>query len=222
MTPLRKMLDEGASPVERWLLESAEEDAPPADGPRGIVRTLGVDASLDAPDALDAAPSNELGAIAHGVLPDRSATRKALLVTGAQWLGAGLVAGAIVTGALRWVSPPEVPRLAGTLTSARAQSFETRGKPSSQTGAPSADEAVERVSAPASPSPRSDSEPSGVDEPGRAAKARPSPALPRRSVAAPNAWRRPAPPRRSERALVRAQASPSAPAASSVAAFPDG
>lgn len=246
VTGLCRMLDEGASPVERWLLESAEQDVPPEDGPRTLIRTLGVGTSLaraDAPGTNGTAAHAGLKAVAGSGGVERAVTSKGLLVMGAKWLGAGLVAGALATGALRWLSAPhasQTPAAPTPATALAAQSAKDASKPLARTPAQSpkdtklpartsartAQNPSKPVSIPASPQIGSASDGSRTDEPRHGAKAQATTTVPRRVVAAPSASRRPARPARSEPAARRtpraaAPSRPSTPAASSVAAFPD-
>lgn len=132
MTELRRMLDADASPVERWLLESARDDVPPRDGPRSLIRALGVGTTLAsvavASSLAQAAAEPAVAAGASGTalvaglgpasavalsggtgVASATAASKLFVVLGAKWLGAGLVAGAITTGALRVATSPQSP-----------------------------------------------------------------------------------------------------------------
>jgi hypothetical protein len=220
MTAPHRMLDQDASPMERQLLESAEQDTPPRDGPRSLIRSLGAGTILASVDAVGSPDSQG------------AARSKVHLVMGAKWLGAGLVAGAITAGALRWASPPQAPRVSETRTgtaAVSAQSEEKASQPVSQaaTGvAQEAKKANEPLSVPASPPIRSGGEETRTGNPAPAAKARRTTTVRRRVVSPPNSSRRPTQPARLEPASPHAQPAaatlrPSTSTASSVAAFPD-
>jgi hypothetical protein len=170
MTELRRMLDEEASPLERWLLESATDDVPPDDGPRTLIRALGVGTTLAsvtvastlaqaaAEPVVASAGSATLGAgLGHasavGVSAAGSAAAtgtvsvgtaavlgstgaagaatasKVIVVLGAKWLGAGLVAGALTTGALRVATPPHSPETSAAQMTTSVMSRPEGGKP---------------------------------------------------------------------------------------------
>jgi RNA polymerase sigma-70 factor (ECF subfamily) len=233
-TGLYRMLDEGASPIERWLLESAEQDVPPEDGPRTLIRTLGVDSSLacvNTPSTSGMASHAGVRAVTGSGGVARAVASKSLLVIGAKWLGAGLLAGALMAGALRLAGSPEVPRAPATRTPAppaeAALAAEKPKKPVSSPATLSAEKASQTASVPARPLIRSGFEGSRTEKPELRAEARATAAVRRRAVAAPSASRRPARPKRSEPAARRTLQAPAPPrpstsTAGNVAAFPDG
>jgi hypothetical protein len=129
VTGLRRMLESEATPVERWLLDSARDDVPPANGANRLLLGLGVGASAasvagaaslakaaahaavagpaaattGALGVAEAAATGSVAAAASGgtTAAASSITAKAFALLGAKWLGAGVVAGAVATGALR-------------------------------------------------------------------------------------------------------------------------
>ena len=135
MTGLRRMVESEATPVERWLLDSAQDDVPPTGGAHRLLVGLGVGASAASIagsaslaeaathtavatgttatagtlGVAEAAATGTLAAAAGGATAAAggatatagSVTAKVFAVAGAKWLGAGVVAGAIATGAIR-------------------------------------------------------------------------------------------------------------------------
>lgn len=108
MTGFRRMVESETTPVERWLLDSAVDDVPPADGARRLLLGLGVGAS--------AASVAAAASMAHAAVGSGLANGSA--VVGAAGVAEVAAAGAAVAGTA--AAGATGGAAAGTLVAAKA------------------------------------------------------------------------------------------------------